>query len=159
MRKPILYIMCGIPGCGKTWYATHNMIKDNVTYVSRDTIRYNMLNAEDDYFSKENLVYAVFVKDIRDNLKNGKDVIADATHLNWNSRRKLLNSLGDVSAYNIVPVVVGTDLDTALARNERREGRAHVGRSVIRRMHAQFTDPADDPYTYSSIMRVDNKEN
>ena len=29
MKKPILYIMCGIPGCGKSWYATHKMIKDN----------------------------------------------------------------------------------------------------------------------------------
>ena len=53
MRKPILYIMCGIPGCGKSWYATHNMVKDNVAYISRDSIRFNMLNAEDDYFSKE----------------------------------------------------------------------------------------------------------
>ena len=58
----------------------------------------------------EELDMKEFVKDIRDNLKNGKDVIADATHLNWSSRRKLLKALGDVSAYDIVPVVVSVDL-------------------------------------------------
>ena len=159
MTKPTLYSMCGIPGSGKSFYAKRHMNKDdNIVYVSRDVIRYGLLDREDEYFSKENLVYKKFIDEIVLNLSYGMDVIADATHLNWASRHKLLAAIGDAFEYNVIPVVVSVDLGIAFERNNRRTGLEQVPKSVIRRMSYQFTDPATDPYEYTTIKYVYNKE-
>lgn len=133
-----LYLMCGIPGSGKsTW------LKNHVSYgvvVSRDAVRFSMVKEDEEYFSKENEVFAEFVRQINENLGAGKDVFADATHLNPASRNKLLNQ---VSGYDEVhAIVMLKTCDTALKQNENRVGtRAYVPRSVIRRMANQLQMP------------------
>ena len=133
-----LYLMCGIPGSGKsTWLKNHAC--DGVV-VSRDVIRFSMVKEDEEYFSKENEVFAEFVRQINENLSVGKDVFADATHLNPASRNKLLNQ---VSGYDEVhAIVMLKTCDTALKQNENRIGtRAYVPRSVIRRMANQLQVP------------------
>ena len=133
-----LYLMCGIPGSGKsTWLKNHAC--DGVV-VSRDVIRFSMVKEDEEYFSKENEVFAEFVRQINENLSVGKDVFADATHLNPASRNKLLNQ---VSGYDEVhAIVMLKTCDTALKQNENRIGtRAYVPRSVIRRMANQLQMP------------------
>ena len=133
-----LYLMCGIPGSGKsTWLKNH--AGDGVV-VSRDVIRFSMVKEDEEYFSKENEVFAEFVRQINENLSAGKDVFADATHLNPASRNKLLNQ---VSGYDEVhAIVMLKTCDTALKQNENRIGtRAYVPRSVIRRMANQLHMP------------------
>lgn len=133
-----LYLMCGIPGSGKsTWLKNH--VSDGVV-VSRDAIRFSMVKEDEEYFSKENEVFAEFVIQINENLSAGKDVFADATHLNPASRNKLLNQ---VSGYDEVhAIVMLKTCNTALKQNENRVGtRAYVPRSVIRRMANQLQVP------------------
>ena len=61
----ILYIMCGVPGSGKsTWAREH--LTDNDVYVSRDDIRFSFLKEGDDYFSKEDMVWDTIVKSINE---------------------------------------------------------------------------------------------
>ena len=47
-----LYVMCGVPGCGKSTWCKNNVPEDAV-YVSRDEVRFSMLKPTDAYFSKE----------------------------------------------------------------------------------------------------------
>ena len=88
-----LWIMCGAPASGKSYFATHNLIKESGwAYISRDVIRASILEENEPYFSKEKEVFNIFIKEIvialqKENIYN---VIADATHLNWGSRGNLL---------------------------------------------------------------------
>ena len=146
----ILYILCGPSGCGKsTW--VRNFISENdplyqkVRDVSRDEIRYSIIKEEEDYFSHEKEVFKKFADTIRHTLIDGFDVIADATHLNEFSRRKLTQAIDMYyDDYKIIYVVFNADADTCVTRNANREGRANVPENVIRNMCRDFRAPTLD---------------
>lgn len=48
---PTLYILCGPSGCGKTTWA-RNFIKEHrdIRYVSRDEIRFELVDPNESYF-------------------------------------------------------------------------------------------------------------
>ena len=155
-----LLIMVGIPGSGKSYYAKHHLINKNTAYISRDEIRFSMITDEDEYFKKEKEVFNLFVKEIKEALNNEifETVIADATHLNWASRNKLLTALGiregKYPDLQVIPVMMNTPFNTVIIQNKYRSGRAYVPISVIRRMSYQITDPKNDPYKYTEVFYV-----
>ena len=67
-----LYLLCGAPGCGKSTWA--KQMAQNAIHVSRDMIRFNLLNDNDDYFDKENEVFRIFVKTIQEGLNNNNNI-------------------------------------------------------------------------------------
>jgi tRNA uridine 5-carbamoylmethylation protein Kti12 len=126
-------------------------------YISRDEIRFSIVKDEEEYFSQENKVFYAFINEINKALKNSSisDIIADATHLNWGSRRKLLVNL-NLEEVRVIPVVITGKLKDILERNNLRNGRARVPEEVVRNMYSRMNDPEKDPYKYAAIMRVRN---
>ena len=158
-----LYILCGAPGSGKSYFAENYLLKDEtIYYVSRDKIRYSMIKENDEYFSKETEVFNAFIHDIKNILDSKtiscKGVVADATHLNWASRRKFLNALGILNGnypnIDIIVVYVRPNLNTVLTRNNSRTGRAKVPEDIVRRMYNSQTSPWEDPFKYTAVMEV-----
>ena len=163
MIEKTLWIMCGPPASGKSWFAKHKLKNGpGWMYISRDEIRFSILKEGEDYFAHENDVFIEYIKQIHHALHSEGifNVIADATHLNWKSRNKLISNLEKIEHglqnINIIPVVVEADMMVMLKRNEERTGRERVGHGAIRRMAMQFDDPKHDPYDYTAIMYVDN---
>ena len=139
-----LYIMVGVPGSGKsTWIDKHKAaFKTPYKIVSRDKIRFSLVSEDEPYFSKEDEVFKVFIKEIKDGLADGLDVYADATHLSGFSRGKLLRALGSsIKDTKIEAIVIKTSLNTAITQNNLREGRSFVPKSVVRRMYTQLEEP------------------
>ena len=136
-----LYVMCGIPGCGKTTWALNFINNKNINYVSRDKIRMELLKDGEDYFSHEKEVFCKFVNIIRNSLKENKDIIADATHINKFSRKKLFAAIGDID-YSIIFVYFNTPLEVCLGRNGLRSGRARVPDETIKTMWNNFQKPS-----------------
>ena len=156
-----LWIMCGAPASGKSWFAKNKLMKDyGWDYISRDEVRFSMIKDGEEYFSHETAVFNEFVEKIAIALDWGHDnVIADATHLNWGSRRKLLKALSKncvLEDVDVIPVVIDAKLEDILERNKLRDGRARVPEEIIRKMYSSISDPVKDPYKYTAIMRVRN---
>lgn len=154
MRKPILYILCGIPGSGKSTFAEKLMrdkADEDIRYVSRDEIRFHLLKEGEDYFSHEDEVYDRFVGTIANTLIDGFDVIADATHCNHGSRAKLYNYLRlwhmPPEDYDVVFIQMTTSFEECMKRNDLREGVTHVPKSVMKRMWAQSTYPTKHEFS------------
>ena len=138
---PKLFLMMGCPGSGKTTFAK-NVLKQG-TYISRDEIRFQKVKENEEYFSKENEVFAEFINQINTALERGEDVLADATHLNRASRKKVLNKVKGYDCLGIIHVRPG--LQEALNQNELRKGtRSYVPRSVVRRMWHSIEEPTYD---------------
>lgn len=153
MKQKNLVLLAGIPGSGKsTWLREH--LSEGDAYVSRDEVRFSIISDDEDYFSHETEVFDKFVAEIEKQLNCGKRVFADATHINWASRRKLLERIHDKENIDIDVYVFATPLETCLERNEQREGRARVPKSVIKRMFFQSNEPFNDPFHYHNIRRI-----
>ena len=139
-----LYVMCGAPGSGKSTWAHEFQKGRDINYISRDQIRLSIITDEEHYFSHEDEVYDKFVDEIALGLQTS-DVIADATHLSHGARLKLYSALAargmTYDKYQIIFVQMGTDVEECVRRDELREGRQHVTRSVVRRMFYQNTHP------------------
>lgn len=143
---PILYMLCGPSGCGKSTWA-HNFMKEHseedIRYVSRDEIRFSIVKDNEEYFSHETEVFRKFVGTIGETLIDGFDVIADATHLNQFSRRKVTQALDMRKIdYQIVYVSFDVSADVCLEHNANRNGRANVPEHVIRNMCRDFRAPS-----------------
>lgn len=149
-----LFVLCGIPASTKTTWCRKNVPKDAI-YVSRDEIRFSMLKPNDQYFSKEKEVFDEFIKRIKDGLNRGFDVYADATHLNRNSRAKLMQAVGRGN-WDFQALVFIASLDGCLNRNAGRGGRAYVPEDSLTQMYHKFTIPtANEGFSKIWKMEVD----
>lgn len=150
MKKLIL--MCGIPASGKSSFIKSHNFGDNTLIVSRDKIRFSMLREGDSYFAREKEVYRKYVQEIKEGLSTYDIVIADATHLNEKSRRKILNALGN-SLQNIEVNVIflKVPLAEALRRNESRVGVEKVPPAAMENMSKSLVEPSFDEFNYAHI--------
>ena len=69
-----LYLMVGAPGSGKSTYANNfiNTYGKPIKVVSRDAIRFSLLNDGAPYFSKEKDVFSKFTKEINEGVEKGE---------------------------------------------------------------------------------------
>ena len=158
--KNKLYVMCGCPGSGKsTFVKTHRPYFGNdVRYISRDDIRFSIVDENEEYFSHEKEVFNKYISEIKNSLENCDATIADATHLNEFSRGKLFRSLGaSLKNCEIIAVVVKTSLATCLDRNEMRaDTRSYVPVSAIKNMYSSFSMPKFEE-GFDKIIIVDSE--
>ena len=156
-----LIMMVGIPGSGKSTWINENKDKYDAV-ISRDRIRFSLLKEGEDYFAREDDVFKLFIWEINMSLfnrRNGGTVFADATHLNKKARAKVLNAITKhIQPDEIECVWLDTELDTAIERNEQREGRARVPRGVIRRMYFSMEEPRlEEGFNKITIIREDEE--
>jgi predicted kinase len=151
-----LIMMVGIPGSGKSTWIKNNF--PDITPVSRDEIRFELLDERGgDYFDYEDEVFDKFIHQIIGSLIADEVTIADATHLNKKSRARVLNKVAKF-ADEIEAIVLNTDLETAIERNDLREGRAKVPRGVIRSMYFSMEMPEEaEGFNKITIIKEENK--
>lgn len=149
MKK--IWILSGLPGSGKsTW--VKNRIKSegdscSSIIVSRDEIRFNLLKDNEEYFSKEDKVFSIFINTINKVLENPSitEIFVDATHLNDKARNKVLNRLNTNFVNEIVILIFDVPLETCIERNSKRTGRALVPTEVIVNMNKSFQKTSSIP--------------
>jgi predicted kinase len=146
--------MCGIPGCGKSTYAKKLIeLHPDWIYVSRDEVRYEYVSDQKHYFDHEADVYKEFCNRIDMHLLNGKTVIADATHLTLNSRKKLLNNLS-AKGFKIIIIVMNTSFETCMKRNAQRIGITRVPDKTMYAMKNRFKIPNQYIENFDKLVMV-----
>lgn len=148
-----LYLTVGVPGSGKSTFCEKMVGKR----ISRDTIRFSMINDKDEYFQKEKDVWKEYIHQIQEEINANNTVIADATHLNKKSRQKLLNVL-DLKDYVVFVLYFDVPLSTCLARNTKRTGRENVPKNVVTDMYNHMTKPTlEEDDRYYAILSINEE--
>lgn len=143
-----VWLLCGVPGSGKSTWANN---QQNGLVISRDNIRFSFLQSNDTYFAKEKLVWKTFVKTIKENIGHYDNIYVDATHLNWISRRKIINAIN----YNkIGAIFFTTPFEECLKRNAKREGLRKVPINRMFEAYNKMTHPKNDNFNYIEIKEV-----
>ena len=163
MKQQKVFLLVGAPASGKSSWANAQVtmresLGEESVHISRDNIRFNLLNEDEPYFSKERIVFSYFITDINHAIeRNFENIYIDATHINAKSRSKVLNRLNLNDNTIIIPVVFTTTKDECLIRNLTRRGRACVPDSVIKDFFNSYTDPKDDCFfNYYDIWYIDS---
>lgn len=143
------YMMVGIAGSGKSYIANEIGCK----IVSSDAIRKELYGSEENQ-SHNDRVFNEVHKRIKNSIKNGEDVIYDATNLSRKRRKNFLKELpADVEK---IAVVAATELEVILEQNASRM--RHVPEEVIMRMFKTMTLPRLDE-GWDSIRIIPNPKN
>lgn len=105
MNKPQLYIMVGLSGAGKSTVAKEIAeTEENTIIVSSDAIREELTGKVEDQ-SKNEEVFKVFHKRIREALENNTNVIADATNITMRSRRAIIENVKGIECRKIAYLI------------------------------------------------------
>lgn len=160
-KRPMMYLMCGPVGSGKSTWVRRNAEPGTSAHISRDRIRFSKVKEDEYYFAREDEVYEEFVYQIVAALQAPwvDSIYVDATHLTQKAREKLIRQVDEIINidywYDITAVVVMPELEVCLAQNAQREGRERVPESVIRNMYKSFQHPLKDDLRYSYIIEND----
>lgn len=129
-------MMCGIPGAGKSTYAERLAKEENYIVHSSDKIREEFGDVNDQ--SKNEEVFKLLHKRIKDDLNAGKNVIYDACQVKRKDRVAFLHEIQNISCKKIC-VLVATPWEYCLAQNFARD--RQVPDNVLCRFYKNFQMP------------------
>lgn len=139
MNKPNLIIMIGISSSGKSTIAKQIAEKANCVIISSDGIRAEICEGGVSDQSKNEEVFQIFHRRIRDNLLKGNNVIADATNITLKSRRAIFNAVRGIDCYKIGYLVIKSIEDCI--KDNKNDDRVAVPDEVIYKQVKKFQVP------------------
>lgn len=138
MTRPVLILLCGIPGSGKTTYA--EKMKNSYTYhLSSDAIR-KELYGDENIQGNPSDVFALMQDRTIMLLNNGFDIIYDATNITRKDRASIIAKCPRFA--QIECHIIWAPIETCIERDAARE--RTVGKEVIDRMLKRFQAPYYD---------------
>ena len=139
-----LILLRGLPGSGKSTYAKNFIKGKDIEYLSSDELRAVYGTGEDDQ-SVTPIVFGHIKRKVDEFLKDGKNVLVDATNVNRRERSDYINSAKKYGA-KVVAHVFKMDRAGLIARNQKRgsEGGRVVPDWVIDKMLNKYEEPSFD---------------
>ena len=137
-----LYITVGLPGSGKSTYAKEFIKGKEIEYLSSDSLRAVYGKDETDQ-SVTSIVFGHIKRKVDEFLKDGKNVMVDATSVNRKERSDYINTAKKYGA-KVVVIVFKMDRQGLIDRNKKRgeQGGRVVPDWVIDKMLAKFEEPS-----------------
>ena len=110
-----LIMLIGIPGSGKTTLSKELTIKYDAKVISSDKVRQTVVGI------KENEVFPTVYRLCVEELKEGRNVILDATHITPNVRKRSFDALDEYGiSYEKVAYFFTTPVEECVRRVEKR---------------------------------------
>ena len=139
-----LYITVGLPGSGKSTYAKEFIKGKEIEYLSSDSLRAVYGKSEEDQ-TVTPLVFGHIKRKVDEFLKDGKNVMVDATSVNRKERSDYISTAKKYGA-KVVAIVFKMDRQGLIDRNKKRgeQGGRVVPDWVIDKMLNKFEEPSYD---------------
>lgn len=140
MNRPSLILLVGIPGAGKSTYAS-NYIKQNANtiHLSSDAMRAELYGDESIQGNPAD-VFSLMQQKAVEALNNGKDVIYDATNITRKDRAGIIGVCPKFA--KIECHIIWAPIEECIKRDAERD--RTVGKEVIDRMLKRFQAPYYD---------------
>lgn len=139
---PDFIMLMGIPGSGKSTWAREYVLKCDASFtvVSADEIRKQLVGNMQNQ-SRNEEVWEVVLNQCQGLLRNGRNVILDATNTGTEKRRKFVAQLPACNKHLKIFHVPKTLAKSRIAKDlQNGVDRAPVPDNVIERMNKQFQD-------------------
>lgn len=137
MNNPILAVMIGISGSGKSTYANGLKTSLKADLVETDAIREELTGDASDQ-SQNYKVFQVAKKRVNDLLSQGKNAIIDATSVSVRDRKDWIQ-IGKDNNAEVRAYFIDTPIDVCKSQNRKRQRR--VPDEVIDRQASRLESP------------------
>jgi predicted kinase len=137
MNKPILFMMSGLPGSGKSHQAEIQRNYYDAVIYSSDKMREELtgdVNCQD----KNDEIFKELHRRVKLDLSSGKNVIYDATNINYKKRKSFLEELKDIECTKICIFMV-TPYRDCINQNNIRERK--VPEDILSKMYKSIYIP------------------
>lgn len=151
-RKNQLYMLIGIPGCGKTTFAKKYLTKTNTIIISTDEIRKELTGTYSFSNKTNEKVFNTAKRRIKSALLNGLNVVFDATNTQKIYRQNFIKVAQDTKS-DVVAIIFKTPLSICLERNSKRNLERRVPDNVIINM-STFNTNIDNNEGFSKIKYI-----
>ena len=149
-NKPVLYVMIGPAGSGKST-AAKNLFQ-NCIRVCPDNVRRELFGNEADQREPAK-VFEIAYRSMEDAMCNGFSVVFDATNTTEFARKKVLDRV-DAIQHTAVAVYMNTPLEECKRRNQQR-GRVVPDSVIDRQYNNMLKDAGSIPYQFDEIVIVE----
>ena len=130
-------MMVGLPGGGKSTYAKELSKTTNAIIHSSDSLREELFGDVNECNKNEEL-FKELHRRIKNDLSNGKNVVYDATNINYKKRTSFLQEIKKFSCYKKC-ILIATPYEDCLEYNLKRE--RQVPEHVIKKMYKNIFIP------------------
>ena len=127
-----IYVLCGLPGSGKTTIAKKLAKRFNAKFYSFDEYKIKAKQIH------EMTTHQCFYKQISAEVISGNNIVLDDLNTKVKSRQELLQSLNDISCKKIL-IVMTTPLEECLERNRYRAAR--LSDFIIYNLYKSYQPP------------------
>lgn len=135
---PTFIMLVGLPGSGKSYFANKLKKLDNFVICSSDELRKELFGSYDVQDRNNQLFYELHNR-IKQNLKDGKNVIYDATNISKKKRKSFLtNELKSICCVKKC-ICIMTPYEDCIYQNSIRE--KSVPNEVIKKMYSNWSPP------------------
>lgn len=138
MNKVKFVMLCGLPASGKSTYCEQYKYNKDWVVLSSDAIRAELLGDESDQ-SKNEEVFKILHSRVKENLRNGKNVVYDATNLSRKNRVHFISDELKGIYCEKICVLFATPFELCCARNYARD--RQVPESAMVRTYKNFQTP------------------
>lgn len=162
--KPPLFIILGLPGAGKSFFARQFHQANHVPLIATDRIRHELF--EQPLFNKEELQTTLRITThMAENMLPLRHGLIVDGGLSMRKHRRELCILA--AKYDYIPLIiwVQTDMDTAFNRASNRDRRktddkhaVPISLETFNRLRKQFTPPTNEEYVVISGKHVFNTQ-
>lgn len=153
MTRPVLILLCGIPGSGKTTWAKNYISKNpDFVHLSSDAIRAELYGDENIQGNPVE-VFTLMQKKAVESLNARYNVVYDATSMTRKDRAGIISMCPKFT--HIQCNIIWAPIETCIERDSTRE--RTVGKEVIDRMLKRFQMPYyDEGIDEINIIRPEN---
>lgn len=151
----VLHLMIGIQGSGKSTYSKKLSKQYNCIIASTDEVRKTIPN-----INEKDVFPAVFEM-CANELKEGRDVIFDATNITPNVRNRNISAIKNIfNDFKIYAYFINTDVEICKKRVEKRnklEGEIFIPLEVIESYSRNIIPPSEEE-KFDKIIVLNNYE-
>src|SRR5262245_10628703 len=106
----MMILVFGLPGSGKSYFATHLAKVIKAEYISSDKTRKKTFNRHTYATEEKQLVYKEMIDRMKDALKRHTSVVLDATFYKRDSRNKFSDAANNIDKVIFIEVVAEESL-------------------------------------------------